>query len=133
MDYLKSKVDAGASFITTQLFFENDHYYRFVENCDKAGITVPILPGLMPALSLGQIRRITDMCQAELPRALEEKLEKAGDDKEAAMNIGILWCTEQIVGLLSHGVPGVHLYILNQIRPAMAYQLARTFLELSGR
>ncbi|WFB34476.1 methylenetetrahydrofolate reductase [Kiritimatiellota bacterium B12222] len=132
MDYLKSKVDAGASFITTQLFLDNDYYYRFVDRCEKAGITLPILPGIMPALSLGQIQRITSMCGATLPNALAEKLTHAGEDKEAAMNSGILWCTEQIVDLLQHDVPGIHLYILNQIRPAMSYQLARTFIEMTG-
>lgn len=133
MDYLKAKIDAGASFVTTQMFFDNDPFYRYRDACDHAGIDVPILPGLMPALALGQIRRITQMCQADLPAALEEKLEKAGDDKEAAQNAGIVWCMEQIIDLLQHGIPGVHLYVLNQIRPAMAYQLARTFLEMSGR
>jgi len=133
MDYLKAKVDAGASFITTQLFLENTVYYRFVEDCETAGIQVPVLPGLMPALSLDQIRRITSMCGAGLPKELESKLIKAGDDKEAAMNAGILWCTEQIVDLLKQGVPGIHLYILNQIKPAMAYQLAKTFMEMTQR
>jgi len=133
MDYLKAKVDAGASFITTQLFLENTVYYRFVEDCEAAGIQVPVLPGLMPALSLDQIRRITSMCGAGLPKELESKLIKAGDDKEAAMNAGILWCTEQIVDLLKQGVPGIHLYILNQIKPAMAYQLAKTFMEMTQR
>lgn len=131
MDYLKSKVDAGADFITTQLFLENSHYYRFVDRCRAAGITVPILPGLMPALSLGQIRRITAMCGATLPPELEKRLENAGDHPERALSAGILWCTEQIVDLLQNGVPGVHLYILNQIRPAMAYQLAKTFMEMT--
>ncbi len=133
MDYLKSKVDAGASFITTQLFLENHHYYRFVERCEKAGIEIPILPGIMPALSLAQIKRITAMCGATLPNPLAEKLVSAGDDAEAAMNSGILWCTEQIIDLLKHDVPGIHLYILNQIRPAMAYQLAQTFIEMTGK
>lgn len=131
MDYLKSKIDAGASFITTQMFFENHHYYRFVERCDRAGIRVPILPGIMPALSLPQILRITAMCRSVLPAALREKLEAAGEDKEAAMNAGILWCAEQIIDLLNHDVPGVHLYVLNQIRPAMAWQLANTFIEMT--
>ncbi len=131
MAYLKAKVDAGASFITTQLFLDNRYYFRFVERCRAAGITVPVIPGLMPALSLAQIRRITSMCQAALPRPLEEKLEGAGGDSHEEQNIGIVWCMEQIVGLLEHGVPGVHLYILNQIRPALAYQLARRFIELT--
>lgn len=133
MDYLKSKVDAGADFITTQLFLENHHYYRFVERCEQAGIHIPILPGIMPALSLAQIQRITGMCGATLPQPLAEKLNQAGDDTEAALNTGILWCTEQIIDLLKHGVPGIHLYILNQIRPAMAYQLAQTFIEMTGK
>lgn len=132
MEYLKSKIDAGADFITTQLFLENDVFYRFVDRCEKNGIHVPIIPGIMPALSLGQITRITGMCGACLPDPLAQKLHKAGDDKEAAMNTGILWCTEQIIDLLQHDVPGVHLYILNQIRPAMAYQLAQTFIEMTG-
>lgn len=133
LDYLKAKIDAGASFVTTQMFFDNAPYYRYRDACARSGIDIPILPGLMPALSLGQIRRITNMCGAHLPPALEEKLEKAGNDKEAEQNAGILWCMEQIIDLLQHGVPGVHLYVLNQIRPAMAFQLAQTFIDMSGR
>lgn len=131
MDYLKSKVDAGASFITTQLFLDNAVFYRFIDRCHRAGITIPVLPGIMPALSLAQIQRITAMCGSALPSALGEKLAAAGDDKESALRSGILWCTEQIVDLLKHEVPGIHLYILNQIRPAMAYQLAQTFIEMT--
>ncbi|MEX2606705.1 MAG: methylenetetrahydrofolate reductase [NAD(P)H] [Kiritimatiellia bacterium] len=133
IDYLKSKQDQGADFITTQLFFDNQPYYRFVEKCDKAGIRIPVIPGIMPALSLGQIQRITSMCGANLPLPLLGKLESAGDNKEAAMNTGILWCTEQLIDLLEHGVPGIHLYILNQIRPALAYQLARTFIDMTHK
>lgn len=133
IDYLKAKQDAGADFITTQLFFENQHYYRFVEKCDKAGIHIPIIPGIMPALTLGQIRRITSMCGADLPLPLLGKLESAGDNAEAAMNTGIMWCTEQLIDLLEHGVPGIHLYILNQVRPALAYQLARTFIDMTHK
>lgn len=131
LNYLKSKIDAGAEFITTQLFLENDCYYRFVDRCRANGITVPILPGLMPALSLGQIGRITAMCGAALPPELVKRLENAGDHPERAMSAGILWCTEQIVDLLQQGVPGIHLYILNQIRPAMSYQLAQTVMEMT--
>ncbi len=131
MDYLKSKVDAGADFITTQLFLENEVYYRFVDRCRAAGVTVPVLPGLMPAMSLGQIRRITTMCGAALPAELGKRLAAAGENSERTLSVGILWCTEQIVDLLQNDVPGVHLYILNQIRPAMAYQLAKTFMEMT--
>lgn len=131
IDYLKAKQDAGAEFITTQMFFENHHYYRYIEKCGRAGIRIPVIPGIMPALSLGQIQRITSMCGADLPLPLADKLKTAGDNKEAAMNTGILWCTEQLIDLLEHDVPGIHLYILNQIRPALAYQLARTFLDMT--
>lgn len=131
MDYLKEKVDAGADFITTQLFFDNRHFYRFVDRCEKAGIEIPILPGIMPAMSLSQIHRITGMCGASLPRGLVESLEAAGGEGDAAQNAGILWCTNQVVDLLQQGVPGVHLYILNQVRPALAYQLAQTFIEMT--
>ncbi|MCC5849892.1 MAG: methylenetetrahydrofolate reductase [NAD(P)H] [Verrucomicrobia bacterium] len=131
MDYLKEKVDAGAEFITTQMFMENSHFYAFMDRCEKAGIHVPVLPGIMPALSLGQIRRILGMCGSVLPPELENRLIAAGDDAEKAMQTGILWSMEQIVDLLQNGVPGIHLYVLNQIRPAMAYQLAQTFIEMT--
>ena len=133
MDYLKSKIDAGAEFITTQLFLENQHFYRFLDRCEKAGIEIPILPGIMPALSLKQIQRISAMCGSSLPNALLEKLNSAGDNAESAMNTGILWCTEQIIDLLQHDVSGIHLYILNQIKPAMSYKLAQTFIEMTRK
>ncbi len=133
MDYLKSKIDAGASFITTQLFFDNRPFHRFVERCRAAGITVPILPGIMPAMSLSQVHRITTLCGATLPKGLVESLEAAGGEGDSARDAGILWCTHQIVDLLQKGVAGVHLYILNQVQPAMAYELAKTFLDLTRR
>ena len=132
MEYLKSKVDAGGSFITTQLFLHNETFFRFRDRCEAAGITAPILPGLMPAMSTGQIQRIADMCGASLPPDLMTRLEKAGEDKEAQIQAGILWCTEQILDLLRNDVPGIHLYILNQVRPALAFQLAKTFLDQSN-
>jgi len=132
MEYLKSKVDAGGSFITTQLFLDNETFFRFRDRCEASGITVPILPGLMPAMSTGQIQRIADMCGASLPPDLMTRLEKAGEDKEAQIQAGILWCTEQILDLLRNDVPGIHLYILNQVRPALAFQLAKTFLDQSN-
>ena len=117
---LKRKVDAGAAFVTTQLFFENQVYYRFVDRCRKAGITVPIVPGIMPALSLKQIQRITGMCGTALPADLARRLESAGDNTEAMEAAGLDWAITQIRDLLGHGIPGYHLYILNRAKGALA-------------
>lgn len=116
---LKRKVDAGASFITTQLFFDNAAYCRFVDRCRAAGITVPIVPGVMPVLSLKQIRRFTEMCGASLPDKLVKRLEAAGEQPEIVETIGIDWALGQIRDLLSRGAPGYHLYILNRARSAL--------------
>ena len=117
---LKRKVDAGGDFITTQLFFENEAYYRFVDRCRAAAITVPIVPGLMPVLSLKQIQRFTAMCGASLPEKLVRRLEAAGDQPEVAEAIGIDWALGQIRELLAQGAPGYHLYILNRAKSALA-------------
>ncbi len=116
---LRRKVDAGASFITTQLFFDNAAYYRFVDRCHAAGIRVPIVPGIMPVLSLRQITRITDMCGATLPERLIERIEDAGDEPESIEAAGIDWALAQIRDLLAQGAPGYHLYILNRARSAL--------------
>ena len=117
---LRRKVDAGASFITTQLFFDNEAYYRFVDRCRAAGISVPIVPGIMPVLSLKQVTRITGMCGASLPERLIRRLEAAGDQPEIIEAVGIDWALTQIRDLLERGAPGYHLYILNRARSALA-------------
>jgi methylenetetrahydrofolate reductase (NADPH) len=116
---LRRKVDAGASFITTQLFFDNEAYYRFVDRCRTAGISVPIVPGIMPVLSLKQVKRITSMCGASLPDRLITRIEAAGDQPEIIEALGIDWALTQIRDLLAHGAPGYHLYILNRARSAL--------------
>ncbi len=120
LDALKRKVDAGASFVTTQLFFDNDVYYRFVDQCRSRGIAVPIVPGIMPVLSLKQIRRFTEMCGASLPEKLIKRLEAAGDTAEIVETIGIEWALTQIRDLLARGAPGYHLYIMNRAKSALA-------------
>jgi methylenetetrahydrofolate reductase (NADPH) len=120
LDNLKRKVDAGADFITTQLFFDNAIYYRFVERCRAAGIHVPIVPGIMPVLSLKQIQRISSMCGATLPPSLLRRLEVATESPDVVEFIGIDWALDQIRGLLANGAPGYHLYILNRARSALA-------------
>jgi methylenetetrahydrofolate reductase (NADPH) len=120
LDNLKRKVDAGADFVTTQLFFDNSIYYRFVDQCRTRRITVPIVPGLMPVLSLKQVQRISSMCGASLPARLLRRLEVASENPEVVEIIGIDWALDQIRDLLDHGAPGYHLYILNRARSALA-------------
>lgn len=118
--HLKAKVDAGADFITTQLFFDNAVYFRFVEQCRAAGIMVPIVPGIMPVLSLKQIQRFTSMCGATLPAKLITRLEAAGENPEIVETIGIDWALGQIRELLAQDAPGYHIYILNRAKSALA-------------
>lgn len=117
---LKSKVDAGAAFITTQLFFDNAVYYRFVDKCRAAGIQIPIVPGIMPVLSLKQIQRFTSLCGATLPRRLLARLEVAAENPDVVEIIGVDWALDQIRDLLAHGAPGYHLYIMNRAKSALA-------------
>jgi methylenetetrahydrofolate reductase (NADPH) len=120
LDALKRKVDAGAAFVTTQLFFDNAIYHRFVAKCRARGITVPIVPGLMPVLSVKQIQRIATLSGSILPAALTRRLEVASDDADVVEFVGIDWTLDQIRDLLAHGAPGYHLYILNRARSALA-------------
>jgi methylenetetrahydrofolate reductase (NADPH) len=119
LENLKRKVDAGADFITTQLFFDNAVYFRFVERCRSAGISVPIVPGIMPVLSLKQIQRFTSMCGATLPAKLITRLEAAAENSEVVETLGIDWALNQIRELLAQGAPGYHLYILNRAKAAL--------------
>jgi len=119
LDALKRKVDAGAAFVTTQLFFDNAIYLRFVEKCRARGITVPIVPGIMPVLSLKQIQRIATLSGSVLPGPLLRRLEVASEDADVVEFIGVDWALDQIRDLLAHGAPGYHLYILNRARSAL--------------
>lgn len=120
LENLKRKVDAGASFVTTQLFFDNDVYFRFVDRCLRAGINVPIVPGIMPALSLAQIHRMTQLSGSAVPVKLTKRLEAAGDSVDALEFVGTDWALTQIRGLLEQGAPGYHLYILNRAKAGLA-------------
>lgn len=120
LDHLRRKVDAGAAFVTTQLFFDNTVYCRFVEKCRARGIAVPIVPGIMPVLSLKQIKRFTEMCGASLPEKLIKRLEAAGDSPEIVESVGNEWAVTQIRELLAQGAPGYHLYIMNRAKSALA-------------
>ncbi|MGC6424769.1 MAG: methylenetetrahydrofolate reductase [NAD(P)H] [Lentimonas sp.] len=115
---LKRKVDAGADFITTQLFFDNRFYFEFVKNCERAGISVPILPGLMSITSHEQAIRFCEMCGTSIPEKLDTQLAAAGKDEDAVEAIGIEWTFQQAKDLLEKGAPGLHLYIMNRAKPA---------------
>jgi methylenetetrahydrofolate reductase (NADPH) len=112
--YLKEKVEAGAAAIITQLFFDNEEYYRYVEDVRKLGVQVPIVPGVLPILSASQIRRFTSLCCAKIPAQLERELIKVEDDDEGAIQLGIDYGTRQCEGLIKFGVPGLHFYSLNK-------------------
>ncbi|MDP2712688.1 MAG: methylenetetrahydrofolate reductase [NAD(P)H] [Solirubrobacteraceae bacterium] len=120
LHYLKEKIDAGAEVIITQLFFDNEDYYRYVEDVRALGVTVPIVPGMLPIQSAAQCRRFAAMCGAKIPPRLDELLTSVEDDDEAAVEMGIEYCTEQCRGLLEFGVPGFHFYSLNKSRSVTA-------------
>jgi methylenetetrahydrofolate reductase (NADPH) len=120
LGYLREKVAAGADVVITQLFFENDDYHRYVEEARRLGVDVPIVPGLLPIRSAAQIRRFTALCGSRIPARLADRLEKVGDDEEAAIQLGIDYATEQAEDLLAAGAPGIHFYSLNRSRSVMA-------------
>jgi methylenetetrahydrofolate reductase (NADPH) len=113
---LKAKIDHGADFVITQLFFDNRHYFECRDFLTAQGVEVPIVPGILPILSTSQIKRFTTLCGAELPPALLAELEKRGDDDEAVSQFGIEYATRQCEELLREGAPGLHFYTLNKAR-----------------
>ena len=114
--YLKQKVDAGAQHLVSQLFFDNDDFYRFVERCRIAGINVPIEAGIMPVLNKGSIERMVSMCGASMPRKLTRILARYGDRPQAMREAGMAYAIDQIADLIASGVDGVHLYTMNNRR-----------------
>ena len=111
---LKRKVDAGADYIITQMFFDNKIYYDFVEKCREAGITVPIIPGLKPLSTVRQIGTLPEAFSLDIPLELTEAMKDAGEDRKAAYQIGTEWCTMQCKDLIAHGVPAVHFYTMGK-------------------
>ena len=111
---LKKKVDAGADYIITQMFFDNKVYYDFVDRCRKAGINVPIIPGLKPLSTSRQISLLPESFSLDIPLELTEAIAKAGNDKEAVYMTGTEWCINQCKDLIAHGVPAVHFYTMGK-------------------
>jgi methylenetetrahydrofolate reductase (NADPH) len=112
--HLKAKVDAGLDFLITQLFFDNAFYFDFVERARRAGINVPIVPGIMPITNYEQVHRFTRMCGATVPMRLALQLERVKDQPEAVVQLGVAHATVQCMELLARGVPGIHFYTLNK-------------------
>ncbi|RTH02636.1 methylenetetrahydrofolate reductase [NAD(P)H] [Thermus scotoductus] len=112
--HFKAKVEAGLDFAITQLFFNNAHYFGFLERARRMGIEIPILPGIMPITSYPQLRRFTEVCGASIPGPLLSRLERYQEDPKAILEIGVEHATRQVAELLEAGVEGVHFYTLNR-------------------
>jgi methylenetetrahydrofolate reductase (NADPH) len=112
--YAREKAEAGAGFLITQLFFDNDSYFAYVEEARAAGVEVPIVPGIMPITNYGQIKRFTEMCGATIPDDLTAQLDGRADDPEAVAELGVAYATLQCSDLLARGAPGIHFYTLNR-------------------
>ncbi len=110
---LKRKVDSGADIIVTQLFYQNEDFYRFREACEKTGIRIPIIPGIMPVTNLNQIKRIATLCKAALPDSFVNRLGEQ-DDADWQFQVGVEFATQQVDDLIKAGVPGMHFYVLNK-------------------
>ena len=135
--HLKAKVEAGAQFLITQLFFDNATYFEFVERARAIGIDVPITPGILPITNIAQLERITGLCGAKVPDALLAELRARSDDEAAVRDFGVAYATLQCAELLAGGAPGIHFYTLNR-SPATrailsALRLARPWERLAQR
>ena len=131
LTHLKRKVDAGADIVVTQLFYDNEDFFKFRDDCKSIGIDVPIIPGILPVTNLAQIKRITSMCKAALPEGLAKRLAEK-DDKDWQFQVGVQHAIEQVNELLAGGVDGIHFYVLNKskataevLRSAGLRQLAK--------
>ena len=113
MKYLREKVDAGAEVLLSQLFFDNEQFFKFVENCRIAGIQVPIIPGIMPVINARQIKRMVTMCGASFPERFQRIIHKYEDNKEALFDAGMSYALSQIIDLLVSDIDGIHLYTMN--------------------
>lgn len=118
--YLKQKVDSGVDFLTTQMFFDNDIHYNFLYRIREAGITVPVLPGIMPITSAKQMKRSCELSGTVFPRRFQAILDRFGDNPDAMMQAGIAYATDQIIDLLANGVKNIHIYSMNNPKVASA-------------
>jgi len=115
IENLKRKVDTGADVIVTQLFYNNEDFYRFRDRCEAAGIRIPIVPGILPVISLASIQRIASLCKAALPKDFVDELAKS-DQEDWQFKVGTEFATKQVADLLKSDIPGIHFYVLNSSR-----------------
>ncbi|MFM8399049.1 MAG: methylenetetrahydrofolate reductase, partial [Pirellula sp.] len=115
LENLKRKVDTGADVIVTQLFYNNEDFYRFRDRCEAAGIRIPIVPGILPVISLASIQRIASLCKAALPKDFVDELAKSDQD-DWQFKVGTEFATKQVADLLESDIPGIHFYVLNSSR-----------------
>ena len=132
IDFLKQKVDAGASHLLSQLFFDNEQFYRFLERCQIKGINVPIEAGIMPATHKKSIERMVSMTNAVLPKKFTDMMDRYADHPEAIRDAGIAYAIDQIVDLVTHGVQGIHLYTMNNPHVARKiYEATKSLFDVS--
>ena len=127
LDHLKTKVDAGADFLVTQLFFDNEDFYRFREKCERKRIKVPIVCGIMPFTSVRQLQRMTFNCGASIPARVVRRLVAAGEDPEAQAAAGVRYACEQVCDLAANGVDGIHVYTMN--RPHIGHAIHEALVD----
>jgi methylenetetrahydrofolate reductase (NADPH) len=114
LENLKRKVDSGGDVVITQLFYENEDFFRFRDRCDALQVSVPLVPGILPVTNLAQVQRITSLCGAKLPSAFIADLVAAGDSVEGQFQVGVEFATRQVEELVRNGIPGIHFYVLNK-------------------
>jgi methylenetetrahydrofolate reductase (NADPH) len=124
--YAKEKVEKGADFLITQLFYDNKYFFEFMDRAHRAGIDVPIIPGVLPILNTAQIRRFTSLCGATIPSELNSKLDEYAEDDNAVRELGVEYASRQVEELWENGVPGIHFYVLNR-----SYSVSRILANLN--
>ena len=124
--FAREKVDRGADFLITQLFYDNKYFFEFMERAQRAGIDVPVIPGVLPILNTAQIRRFTSLCGASIPPELDSKLEVYAEDDNAVRELGVEFASRQVEELWENGVPGIHFYVLNR-----SYSVSRILANLN--
>ncbi|MBE7065826.1 MAG: methylenetetrahydrofolate reductase [NAD(P)H] [Ruminococcaceae bacterium] len=129
--YLKEKVDAGCEFLTTQMFFDNNLLYNFLYKIREAGITVPVIAGIMPITNANQVKRAITLSGSHMPQRFKSLVDKFGTDPNAMMQAGVAYATDQIIDLYANGVSNVHIYTMN--KPEIAYRIQQNLSDITGK